>query len=221
MGKRGIFIVLEGPDGCGKTTQFKRLTVWLKDRGLDVVETYEPGDTQPGRRIRGILLDKQTPCSTHLGEAFLFCADRVEHLTKVVLPAIEAGKVVVTDRFSPSTIAYQGCTSDEPRFRDQVIALDRIARGGVKPDLCLVLWIDARTALARKGIRRADGGESNEFDERDMKYHHRVSEGYCWLVEANPLNFPMVVLVDARPDEETVFAAVQAEIEKILPKVGR
>lgn len=217
MNRRGLFIVLEGPDGCGKTTQFRRLVTELRKQGYEVVETREPGGTSMGDRVRQILLDGKTPCSTRLGEIFLFCAQRQEHLAQIILPAIQEGKIVVSDRFSPSTVAYQGCTSDEPGFLEMVIQLDEVARGGVKPDLCLILWVDAETGLKRGGIRKVEGGEWNEFDTRTLVYHGRVSEGYQRFVRDNPLGFPNVVLIDARPDEEIVFAAVMAEIEQILP----
>lgn len=217
MGKRGLFIVLEGPDGCGKTTQFRRLVTELRKQGYEVVETREPGGTPAGARIRQILFDGATPCSTKLGEIFLFGADRAEHLARVVLPAIREGKIAASDRFSPSTIIYQGCTSDEPGFLEKVIHVDEMARAGVKPDLCLILLVDAETGLKRGGIRQKQGGEWNEFDRRPTDYHKRVVEGYQWFARENPLGFPMVVPIDARTDKETVFAAVKAEVDKILP----
>lgn len=217
MNGKGLFIVLEGPDGCGKTAQSRRLVAELRHRGYEVVETREPGGTAMGDRVRQILFDGATPCETKLGETFLFCADRVEHLKKIVLPAVQEGQIVICDRFSASTLAYQGYTSGEPGFLERVIQLDEIARGGVKPDLCLILWVDAQTGLERGGARRDEGGEWNEFDARTLIYHGRVSEGYQRFVRDNPLGFPRVVLIDARPDVETVFAAVQAEIEQILP----
>lgn len=217
MDRKGLFIVLEGPDGCGKTTQFIRLVAELKGRGRDVVETREPGGTLMGGRVREILLDAQTPCQTPLSENFLFCADRAEHLVQLINPAVAEGEVVMCDRFSPSTIVYQGYTSDDPDFLATVIKLDEIARQGVKPDLCLVLWVDAQTGLARGGIRMDEGGEYNEFDARALEFHQKVSGGYQRFVLENPLEFPRVVLIDARPDADTVFEAVMTEIEKILP----
>lgn len=209
----GLFIVFEGPDGCGKGTQLKRAARWLRGIGWEVKKTREPGGTPWGERCRQLLFDKQLR-RVPLSEVFMFATARAEHLEELIIPNVEQGRVVLCDRFAPSTVVYQAYATDKVPIQD-VVDVDRINCGGCKPDLCLVLWIDPKTSRQRLADRVKKGGEKNLFDKRQ-----HISEGYLRFVEENPLDYPRVVEIDARPDVATVFAVVRSEIAKILPKMG-
>lgn len=209
----GLFIVFEGPDGGGKGTQLKRVAYWLRENGRKVVETREPGGTSWGEECRKLLFNGELN-RTPLAEVFVFAAARAQHLDELVRPSVERGRIVLCDRFSPSTAVYQAYATGRVPIQD-VVEVDRINCHGFKPDLCLVLWVDPATSRQRVTVRVANGGDENIFDQRQ-----HVSEGYRRFVDENPFEYSGVALIDARPDEETVFAAVKAEIDKILPCRG-
>src|ERR1700710_1481587 len=145
--QRGRFITFEGVDGCGKTTQFRHLAQWLRDHGKQVVETVEPGGTAIGQQIRRILLDPASAEIQPRTELLLYFASRAQNVDQVIRPALEAGKIVLCDRFTDSTLVYQGCGRGlEPEV---VLALDRIACRGLQPDTTVLIDIDMETSLAR------------------------------------------------------------------------
>ncbi len=165
----GRFITFEGIDGCGKTTQLRMLAQWLRERGQDVVETVEPGGTAIGRQIRKILLDPANADLRPRAELLLYFASRAQNVDEVIRPALEAGRTVLCDRFTDSTLVYQGCGRglDTEVVRD----LDRIACRGLMPDITILIDIDIETSLARARRRneRAGPDESRIDDEE-----HRI-----------------------------------------------
>lgn len=203
-----MFIVLEGIDGCGKTTQSRRLVKWLRDRVREVVATFEPGDWPGGARVRELLLGG---CfESAWSEFFLFIADRCEHVERVVAPALRAGKVVVSDRYNPSTIAYQ--IYGNPNLSDEVRR--RVSRlpseiGLPEPDVVVWLDIDVETAHARLGSRE----KRDAFDARGADFFRRVRDGYDALSRESGARW---VTVDASGDEDAVFARVAAALEPLL-----
>lgn len=194
------FIVIEGGEGSGKSTQVQLLGEALRRLGEEVLLTFEPGDTPAGRAIRNVLLD--TPAGlTALTELFLFCADRAQHVAEVIRPALAAGKIVISDRYEVSTWVYQGYAGGVGV--EEVERLNEVATGGLHADLTIILDIDPVSGLARTGRlserertqvrrRRAIAKQaalphliSDRLEARDLEYHRLVREGYLAWAQAH------------------------------------
>jgi dTMP kinase len=183
-----LFITFEGMDGCGKTTQLRAYAQHLRDSGRHVVEAVEPGGTPIGREIRRVLLDPASAGMDPRTELLLYFASRSQNVAEVIRPALASGKIVVCDRFTDSTLAYQGYGRgiDAQVIRD----LDRIACSGLRPDLTVLIDIDLKTSLHR-ARRRNDRTSSSEsrIDDESTAFHQRVREGYEALATAEPDRF--------------------------------
>lgn len=190
---RGLFITFEGADGCGKTTQLNKIKDFLKNEGFDVVVTREPGALEIGQKIRDILLHHDGFVSDRC-EMFLFLADRSQHVESLIKPSVESGKIVLCDRHTDSTIAYQGYA------RGQDISLlknlNDIAVNGLTPDLTLLFDVSAETAQKRVGI------EKDRMESMGIEFHQKVRNGYLELQKENP---ERIKLIDANNSVETVF----------------
>jgi dTMP kinase len=198
VSRRGRFVVIEGADATGKSTQVARLATRLRDRGVEVVETFEPGSTMAGRAIRDLVLgsDQIAPPT----EALLMAADRAEHVQQVVRPAVERGAVVVSDRYLPSSLVYQGVVRG--LGIDAIGGVNRLATEGVAPDVVVVLDIDDDAAEARRA-RTAD-----RFEREGAAFHRDVRRAYRALAEKEGWT-----LVDASGSVDEVAERVWAAVE--------
>ncbi|MEW6115286.1 MAG: dTMP kinase [Nitrospirota bacterium] len=193
--EKGIFISFEGIEGSGKTTQAKLLSDRLSEDGYEVVLTQEPGGTVISNRIREILLLPEHKGMSSMTELLLYNAARVQHLSEKILPSINEGKVVITDRFTDSTIAYQGYA----RGIDLTLitSLDIVATGGMRPDLTILFDLDVETGLKRnRGINKVD-----RFELEKVEFHKKVREGYLRIAEQEPQR---VKVVDASLSSDEV-----------------
>ena len=208
MPKRGRFITFEGIDGSGKSTQMRLLAERLRSDGQDVFEAVEPGGTAIGRQIRRILLDAANQDLRPTAELLLYFASRAQNVEECILPALAAGKIVLCDRFTDSTLAYQGCARG--LGEEAVLALDRIACRGLTPDLTLLIDVDVEYGLARAQKRNAgsDAAETR-MDDQSLEFHRKVRESYLSLAKQHADRFR---IVDGRGTPETVAERVWASI---------
>jgi dTMP kinase len=199
---RGVFIDFEGGDGCGKTTQMRILGERLRARGHRVVETAEPGGTRIGQQIRRILLDSENQELSPRAELLLYFASRAQNVEEVIVPALTEGAVVLTDRFTDSTMAYQGFGRGlgEAVVRE----LDRIACHGLAPDLTILIDVDLETSLAR-ARERGLGGSETRMDQQAVEFHRRVREAYLAMAARQAERFRVI---DGRGSVEAVAEAV-------------
>ncbi len=209
----GLFITLEGTDGSGKTTQLERLIRRLEEAGYGVTRTVEPGGTAIGGEIRRILLDSKNSGLDARAELLLYFASRAQNVAEVIRPALAAGRVVVCDRFTDSTLVYQG--AGRGLGREAVEALHQIACGNLQPDLTIYLDIDLETGLERALARNrsAAGPDESRMDKQAIDFHQRVRTAYLALAEREWQRFR---LIDARGGVEEVAQAVWAAAEPAL-----
>jgi len=209
MQKRSLFITFEGMDGSGKTTQMRRLAGRLRARGREVLETAEPGGTRIGMQIRRVLLDAANPELCPTAELLLYFACRAQNVEEWILPALAAGKIVLSDRFTDSTLVYQGC--GRGLGAETVMTLDRIACRGLVPDLTLLIDIEAETSLARAHARNASAQHrETRMDEQSLEFHRKVYEAYHALAAREPQR---VRLIDGRADRETMAQEIWNVVE--------
>jgi dTMP kinase len=201
----GLFVALEGGDGAGKSTQARMLATWLATTGLEVVLTYEPGDTRIGRQVRRLLLDNGSSWLSPRAEALLYAADRAEHVASVVRPALQRGAVVVTDRYVDSSIAYQGV--GRGLSAHDVARVSRFATEGLVPDLTVLLDVPARVGRGRRN------GPADRLESEPVAFHEAVREAFRELADRSPHRY---VVVDATGDPDTVAAAVRDAVRPLM-----
>ncbi len=186
-----MFITFEGPDGSGKSTQIRLLAQRLREGGYTVLESVEPGGTPIGQQIRRILLDpaNQELCATT--ELLLMFAARAQNVEQWIIPALAAGQIVLSDRFTDSSITYQGV--GRGLGIDTVLDVDRIACHGVKPDLTLVIDIDAEAGLTRARSRNRESAvQESRLDEQALEFHRKVRDAYHALAAREPIRVQVV-----------------------------
>lgn len=209
-----MFITFEGIEGCGKSTQIKRLTAWLEKQGHEVVNTLEPGGSRIGLELRKLLLTMESTDLTSETELFLYLADRAQHMGSTVRPALAEGKIVLSDRFADSTVAYQGYGRGlDPKL---LHTLNEVAVGDDWPSLTLVLDLDAEMGLKRALKRNLAEGltvDEGRFEAEAMSFHNRVREGYLTLAA---LYQDRIKVVDGSLDPDAVFVQVRACVEEKL-----
>ncbi|MEV6305148.1 dTMP kinase [Actinoplanes sp. NPDC051861] len=209
--RAGVFVVFEGGEGAGKSTQVTRLADALKAEGRDVVVTREPGATPVGSRIRGLVLDKGDAPSPR-AEALLYAADRAHHVATVVRPALARGAVVISDRYVDSSLAYQGAGRTLPV--QEISWLSAWATGGLKPDLVVLLDVDPGVGLTRVDSR---GEGADRLESESRTFHERVRYAFLDLAAADPKRY--LVLDAARPVEE-ISSAVAGRLSGMLSELS-
>ena len=208
MATRGLFITFEGMDGSGKTTQMHRLAARLRGLGRTVLETAEPGGTPIGMKIRRILLDAANQELSPTTEVLLYFASRSQNVDEWIASALDRGEIVLADRFTDSSLVYQGCGRN--LGVDTIVALERIACRGLKPNLTLLVDIDAETSLARARARNlAQPHCETRMDDQSIEFHRRVYEAYHALAAREP---ERVKVVDGRADAD----AIEREVWSIV-----
>lgn len=200
--QKGLFITFEGGEGSGKSTQIQLFASYLQQQNYDVILTREPGGTEVGREIRRILVEGDKDKFDEIAETLLFYADRRINLTKVVWPAVNEGKIVLSDRFNDSTIAYQYYGS--AKFRDTQImdTLYHVVAGNFKPDITFLLDIDVSEGLARS-FKKATTMIDKElrFEKVETGFHERLRNGYLEMAKKEPNRF---IIINAAQNIELV-----------------
>jgi dTMP kinase len=204
----GTFITLEGPDGSGKTTQAHLLVEWLRDQGHDVLLTREPGGTNIGDQVRGVLHDAGNKAMDPGTEFLLYSASRAQHVSQLILPSLAVGRVVVSDRYADSSLAYQGYG----RGLDLAVlhTITAFATQGLKPDLTIYFDIAPGEGLQR---RLLSGEEWNRMDAETLAFHERVRAGYWELIAAEPERWKVI---GANRSVEDVQADVRIAVDARL-----
>jgi len=206
----GKFISFEGIDGSGKSTQLRMLTSELRFRGLNVLSTCEPGGTPLGRRLREAFLETEENVAP-LAELLLFAADRAQHVNFLVKPALEEGKIVVSDRYADATFAYQGAGRG---FSESVInQVIELATSGLKPDLTLFFDLPIEKALLRTNSRNDAGGQKNRMDRETTFFYERVRAAYLKIAENEPERFR---IIDAGGSTDEVKSLVLKIVSEFL-----
>jgi len=209
---KGLFISFEGPDGTGKTTQLKRVAEALREQGYEVLESREPGGTVLAEKVRNIVLDPDLPIN-NITEVLLYLAARSEHVEKVLAPAVAAGKIVLCDRFSDSTLVYQGLTRGlKVEELTQLCQLNDFASNGLAPDMTLLLDGRPEVLLSRRDAR----GVSDRYENKGLDFQHSIRNGFLALAEAEP---ERIKVVNAEGGQDEVQALVMQEITALLEKV--
>ena len=206
----GWFITFEGMDGSGKTTQMRKLAGRLRAAGQRVLETVEPGGTRIGGQIRRILLDLANQELRPTAELLLYFASRAQNVEELILPALERGEIVLCDRFTDSSLVYQG--AGRGLGEQKVLELDRIACRGLAPDRTLLIDIDPETSLARTRARWLSEAESR-MDQQAEEFHRRVREAYLELAAREAQRFRVI---DGRADPDAVAGAVWEALRPLL-----
>lgn len=211
---KGLFITFEGIEGSGKSTLLYNVAAAMRRSGHDPVMTREPGGTSLGVALRKVLLDPEMEKICSMAELMLFAADRAQHVEQVILPALEAGQIVLCDRYSDATIAYQGHGRGLPI--EDITAVDRQARKGTAPHMTVLLDLPVQTGLLRARARNDEASDSSEsrIDEEEMAFHKRVGEGYLMLAGSQPERF---LVLDATEKPERLEELVMAEIRSRFP----
>lgn len=221
---RGRFITFEGLDGCGKSTQLEKLAAALREQKLSVVLTREPGGTPSGEKMRQLLLDTGTSSLAPLAELALMFASRAQHIREVIEPALAAGRVVLCDRFTDSTEAYQG--GGRKLGSAPVLELHRILCGDLQPDLTILMDSDVATSVNRarrrnqartpKGARREM--DENRFEQENRAFFGRVRQVYLAIADREPKR---VATVDARGTPDETHRRIMDVVSKRIKLVGK
>ena len=209
---KGLFITLEGLDGAGKTTQLHKAAELLRQQGYEVVESREPGGTELAEQVRALVLDSALPLN-NTTQTLLYLAARSEHVDKLLRPALEVGKIVLCDRFSDSTLAYQGLAAGKTLEELQELRqLNAFATEGLVPDLTLVLDGDPKLLLKRRDAR----GVTDRYEEQGLELQYKLRSAFAALAKAEP---ERMRIINAEGSTDQVNAAIMAGINDFLERM--
>ncbi len=211
MANKGLFITFEGGEGCGKTTVIHNLEAKLKEMGIDVLVTREPGGSVIAEEIRNIILDKKNTEMDSRTEALLYAASRRQHLKEIVIPALEQGKIVISDRYLDSSLAYQGYARGIGM--DAVYAINEFAIDDTMPEVTFFLDLKPELGLERIALHRSD--EVNRLDLENISFHHKVYDAYKILLEKYP---ERIIRIDA---SKTVEEETREILDILLKKIQK
>lgn len=207
---KGKFITFEGIDGSGKSTQLRMLASDLERRGIDVITTREPGGTDLGRKLREAFLETSEPVAP-MAELLSFAADRAQHVEFLIKPAIEQGRVVISDRYADATYAYQG--AGRGFTEQQVLQVIALATGGLKPDLTLFFDITVDVAMMRMLERDETHAKRNRMDEETAEFYERVRDAYHGIAVREPHRFR---IIDGDRTVDDIHADVVRLVDEVL-----
>ncbi len=207
--KKGILITLEGNEGCGKSTQIKLLYDYLKKKGKKVFLTREPGGTRVGDAIRTVLLDNKNKSLTPVSETLLYMASRAQLVREVIMPRLKKGEIILCDRWSDATVAYQGFGGDVDAKWIQSLA-DK-ATEGIKPRLSLFLDLPLEVGLRRAVSHK----KADRMEKKNILYHQKVRQGYDWIARREPRRFRRVV-ISPMDTIEAVHEKIKKEVSRVL-----
>lgn len=210
MADQGLFITFEGTDGAGKTTQIQRLAADLRQTSYDVCLTREPGGTPISEQIRDMLLNPDHSEMAATTELLLYAASRAQHVSEVIKPALEAGKVVISSRFADAMVVYQGY--GRGLDLERIHRLNRIATDGVTPDVTFVLDLPVEIGLQR--VQNSRGG-LDRLEREKIEFHRRLREGYQTIAQQEPQRLK---IIDAQVSPKQVYAQIQSIIQPLLPQ---
>lgn len=205
--RKGLFISIEGPDGSGKSTQISLLRKYFEERGTDVVLTREPGGTPISEKIREIILDKNNKEMDAMTEALLYASSRAQHVAEVIKPALEAGKIVICDRFIDSSIAYQGYGRG---LGDCVRVINEYAVRGCMPDVTFLLEMDPKI-----GKERISADDQDRLEQEKLEFHKKVFDGYMEIEK----KFDRIIGIDAARSIEEISADIIKHIEMTMAQL--
>lgn len=204
----GYFISIEGSDGSGKSTQIRNIVAYLKEKNMDLLLTREPGGTPISEKIRDLLLDPKHTEMTNLTEMLLYAASRAQHLEEKIRPALANGTTVLTDRFTESSIAYQGYGRE---LGDMVAKVNHIATGGTTPHLTFFLDLPPAVGIARK--QKECGHTIDRLEMEKQEFHQRVYDGFLTLCKQKP---QQIKRIDANRSIDEVFADIRFELDALF-----
>ena len=206
---KGLFISLEGPDGSGKSTQIEYLKEYFRELSLECIFTREPGGTEIGEQIRQIILDRGNSRMSDMTEALLYAASRAQHVEEKIRPALEAGKIVVCDRYVDSSIAYQGYGR---AMGDQIAEINEYAICGCMPDLTILISVDPRV-----GRKRIAAGDRDRLESEKLRFHEEVYRGYLELAKKDP---ERIKTVDGTGTREAIRDEIRSYVDPALRSKG-
>lgn len=207
--RKGLFISIEGSDGSGKSTQIKNIKRFFEDKGIDIIFTREPGGTPIGEKLREIILDRNLKEMSDMTEALLYAAARAQHVSQIIRPALEEGKIVICDRFVDSSIAYQGYGRG---LLEPVTVINNFAVEGCMPDLTFLMKMDPRV-----GRRRIKEEQQDRIELEQDDFHIRTFEGYLELQKRYP---ERIVSIDASRSIEAIKLDIYNKLEEVLRGVS-
>jgi dTMP kinase len=209
------FIVLEGVNGAGKSTLQNSIAEYIEQAGRACLKTFEPGATELGKALRRLLLERPHESKTPLTEVFLFAADRAEHVAGRIRPALQAGQLVISDRYFYSTLAFQGY--GRGLDVEMLERINRIAIDGTTPDLVILMDLDPEEGLRRTRSRQDASAGIDKFEDEELAFHRRLRDGFLRCAKGLPESF---LVVDAAQSQAEIFRRIRPALDSLLTALG-